>query len=363
MDEQPLTRSLDGDLGAITPPPRRRKRLAALAALGIVVAGAIGGGLHWWAAARFRETTDDAYLDGDVTALSPHVAGFISEITVLDNQYVRAGQVLVRLDDRNFRAALDRALAVVQQRHATLSNLHAQRDVQLSAIQRAEAELTAAGAEAEFALQDARRYRNLVKQDAGSKQNAQKSAALDKRARATVAAAHAELDAQRRQLAVLDTQVEEARAALGEAEAEAETARLNLGYTEVRAPVDGYIGNRRARVGSYVPVGAYLLTVIPAQGLWIDANFKEDQLARMKPGQPATIVADVLPDLVLRGHVASLAPATGSTFSIIPAENATGNFTKIVQRVPVRIRLEAAGLPNALRPGLSTTVTVDTTDR
>ena len=139
------------------------------------------------------------------------------------------------------------------------------------------------------------------------------------------------------------------------------TARLNLGYTEIRAPIDGYIGNRAAEVGAYVAAGTYLVSVVPSAGLWVDANFKEDQLARMVAGQPATVSADVLPDHPFRGHLASLAPGTGAVFSVIPPENATGNFTKIVQRVPVRILLDAGDprLP-MLRPGLSTTVSVNT---
>ena len=153
----------------------------------------------------------------------------------------------------------------------------------------------------------------------------------------------------------------EARAEVAQAEADLRTAELNLGYTEIRSPIDGYVGNRAAQIGAYVTGGAYLVTIIPAHDLWVDANFKEDQLARMARGQSATVVADVLPDHAFRGHIISLAPATGAIFSVIPPENATGNFTKIVQRVPVRIHLDGDDtMLRALRPGLSTTVSVDT---
>ncbi|HUC66596.1 MAG TPA: HlyD family secretion protein, partial [Stellaceae bacterium] len=201
----------------------------------------------------------------------------------------------------------------------------------------------------------------LATTPAGSLQNAQRAEANGAAARATVAAAAAALTATRQQLGVLDADIAEARADLAQAEADVETAQLNLGYTEIRAPIDGYVGNRAAQVGAYVASGAYLLSVIPSRGLWIDANFKEDQLARMVPGQPATVVADVLPGRVFHGHVASLAPGTGAVFSVIPPENATGNFTKIVQRVPVRIALAPdERLRDALRPGLSAVVEVDT---
>jgi len=155
--------------------------------------------------------------------------------------------------------------------------------------------------------------------------------------------------------------MEQARADIAQAEADLETAKLNLGYTEIRAPIDGYVGNRSVRAGAYVSVGTYLISVIPAQGLWVDANFKEDQLERMKPGQSATVAADVMPNRKFHGHVVSLAPGTGSVFSVIPPENATGNFTKIVQRVPVRIMLDADDSRlGGLRPGLSITASVDT---
>jgi membrane fusion protein (multidrug efflux system) len=176
-----------------------------------------------------------------------------------------------------------------------------------------------------------------------------------------VASAQAALAAANQQLSVLAANIDEAAAAVAQAQADLQTARLNLGYAEIRSPISGYVGNRAARVGAYVSQGTYLLTIVPAHGLWVDANFKEDQLARMQPGQPATIVAATLPGHVFHGHVLSLAPATGAVFSVIPPENATGNFTKIVQRVPVRIALddEDASL-GRIRPGLSTVATVDT---
>ncbi|RFB76578.1 HlyD family secretion protein [Methylovirgula sp. 4M-Z18] len=346
--------------GAVPLPAKKRSRKPLLVlTVAAVVAGGIWYGDQWWQVGRWQETTDDAYVGGDATALSPHVAGHIAEVLVEDNQAVSKGQLLVRIDARLFQAALDRAQANVKEQQATLDNLNARLTLQLSSIKQAEADLVAKKAEAVFTAQDAKRYLALASSNAGSEQNAQKAAVADQQAQAAIDASEAGLAAANQQLKVLGTQIEEAQANLAVAQADLETARLNLGYTEVRAPIDGYIGNRAARVGAYVADGGYLLTIIPSSGLWIDANFKEDQLERMKPGQSTMVVADVAPGHTLQGHVVSVAPATGAVFSVIPPENATGNFTKIVQRVPVRIVIDGASAAGTLRPGLSTTVTVD----
>ncbi len=337
---------------------RKKLTLSGLALLAAV--GTTWYGYHWWNVARWQESTDDAYVGGDMTPIAPHVAGFVTQILVKDNQLVHKGELLVRLDDRDAQAALARDDAIVTQREATLESLKSSRALQGSTVLQAKAEVASKMAAAQFAALDAERYRRLARTEYGSRQNAQRSESARAQAEAAVSAARAGLDAARQRLSVLDGQIAEAGAAIAEAKATLETARLNLGYTEVRSPIDGYVGNRAAQVGAYVSTGTYLLTIVPSHGLWVDANFKEDQLGRIRGGDPATIVADVLPGQVLHGHVASLAPATGATFSVIPPENATGNFTKIVQRVPVRIVLDDDHPPpGRLRPGLSTTVTVD----
>jgi membrane fusion protein (multidrug efflux system) len=329
-------------------------------ALAITLCG-IGYGRYWWTTGRFIETTDDAYAGGDVTPVSPHVAGFVAQILISDNQHVRAGQLLIRLDPRDFEAALDHGRAVATERRAALAGLKAKCVLQRAMVRQAEADLKAKLAQATFAQEDAVRYRDLAKTRFGTIQNAERTFALDEAAKSAAQAAGAGLTAARQQLSVLNAQIAEARAGVAQAKADLETARLNLGYTEIRSPIDGYVGNRAARVGAFVASGAYLLSVSPAHGLWIDANFKENQLARMRPGQPATVVADVLPRKVFHGHVESVAPGTGAIFSVIPPENATGNFTKIVQRVPVRIALDKDDATlGGLRPGLSATVSVDT---
>ena len=317
-------------------------------------------GLRWWQVGRFLETTDDAYVGGNVTALSPRIAGHIDELLVEDNQLVKAGQLLIRIDPRPFTAALERAEANVQQQQSALEDLRARIVLQRSVIQQAEADLDAKSAAAVFTAQDARRYQVLASTNNGSEQNAQKTSAADNQAKASVAAARAALDAARHQVDVLDAQISEAKASLAAAQADRDTARLNLSFTEIRSPIDGFVGNRAAQLGAYVSPGSYVLTIVPVSGLWVDANFKEDQLRRMLEGQAATVIVDVAPDQPLKGHVTSLAPATGAVFSIIPPQNATGNFTKIVQRVPVRITIDRDQAQNcALRPGLSTVVTVD----
>lgn len=346
--------------------PRRVNRRA-LARVGLLVAViAIGATLawRWWSEARFIEATDDAYVGGDVTQIATRVPGTLSRVYVRDNQAVHAGELLASIDDRDYRAALAKAESGVAAQQALIGNLGATRTLQDAVIAQARAGISAARAETLRAGEDQSRYRNLASKAAVSVQSKEKAeaeyvaaVANDDRAEATATAAERELD-------VIAARRQQAQAALAQALAEREIARLNLQYTEVRAPIDGVVGNRRARLGGYVQAGSQLLSLVPSQGLWIDANFKESQLARLRPGQRVTAEADVLPDRQFHGTVASLAPATGAQFSVLPAENATGNFTKIVQRVPVRILLDGAdGALGALRPGLSVVVKVDLRDR
>ena len=341
--------------------PVRRKQALRLGLLTLAVIGAVGYGGHWWWAGRFIEDTDDAYVGADVTVISAKVPGYISEVAVLDNQFVKAGDLLARIDVRDYRAALDKADGAVAAQQASLVNLDATEQLQQAVINQARAQIDASDAETQRAGDDHARYQNLVRSQAVSVESAQRVDATWKTARADHARAEAGLLAARRQLDVIESQRGQARAALQQAQAEREQAQLNIGYTELRAPVDGYIGNRRARVGTYAAAGSQLISVVPARGLWVDANFKEDQLARMQAGQAVSIRADILPGREFHGHIESLAPATGAQFSVLPPENATGNFTKIVQRVPVRVRLDSADAQlGALRPGLSVVARVNT---
>lgn len=343
-----------------TRPALRKLLLIAGAPLLALILGGLYA-MHWWSTGRFLEETDDAYIGGNVTVIGPKVAGYIDEVLVSDNQPVKAGDVLIRLDARDYRANLAKAEGAVAAEEALLANLDATEQLQYAVIGQARAGIDAASAETARSRDDNTRYKRLVSSNAVSVESAQRADATFKTAQALSARAQAELLAAQRQLAVIETQKQQARAALQQARAERDLAQLNLGYTELRAPVDGVIGNRRARVGAYAQAGSQQLSVVPASGLWVDANFKEDQLARMKPGQRVRIRADVLTGQEFHGHLDSLAPATGSLFSVLPPENATGNFTKIVQRVPVRIVLDPAdGVLGHLRPGLSVTAEVDT---
>ncbi|WP_338524434.1 HlyD family secretion protein [Pseudomonas batumici] len=338
-----------------------RKKALRLGLLSLAVIGAVGYGSHWWLVSRYIEDTDDAYVGADVTVISAKVPGYISEVAVQDNQFVKAGDLLARIDVRDYRAALAKADGAVAAQQATLVNLDATEQLQQAVINQAKAQIDASDAETQRAGDDHARYQNLVRSQAVSVESAQRVDATWKTARADHARAEAGLLAARRQLDVIDSQRGQARAALQQAQAEREQAQLNIGYTELRAPVDGYVGNRRARVGTYAAAGSQLISVVPAKGLWVDANFKEDQLARMQVGQSVSVRADILPGREFHGHIESLAPATGAQFSVLPPENATGNFTKIVQRVPVRVRLDGADAQlGALRPGLSVVTQVNT---
>ncbi|MDR3413755.1 MAG: HlyD family secretion protein [Formivibrio sp.] len=338
---------------------RGRIRVAAC----VAIAAGIGAGIygwHWWNNGRFMEDTEDAYVGGDITVISPKVPGYIVSAAVTDNQIVHAGDLLVKLDDRDYRAALEKAEGAVAAQQALIANLDATRSLQQAVIAQTRAGVVATSAETARSHDNEQRYQNLSARAAVSIQSAQQADADYKQALANGQKAQAVQVAAERELDVIATRRLQAVAALKQAIAERDIAKLNLGYTELRAPIDGTIGNRYARNGAFAAIGTHMMSIVPARGLWIDANFKESQLAKLRPGLPATIEADVLPGHRFHGHVASMAPATGAQFSVLPPENATGNFTKIVQRVPVRIVLDDAdGVLGALRPGLSVIAEVD----
>lgn len=361
MSSNTLTERSGSDAVPVSKHKASARRLMAAGAMALAGLAAIGYGYHWWTSARYVQSTDDAYVGGDVTVIGAKVGGYIAEVAVTDNQSVRAGDLLVRIDDRDYRAALAKAEGAVAAQQALLANLDATARLQEAVIAQARAGIASANADTVRARDDQLRYASLVAKQAVSIQSSQKADSDYKQAAANGEKARASLLASQRQLDVIGTQKQQAQAALAQAMAERDLARLNVGYTELRAPVDGTVGNRRARVGAFAGAGSQLLSIVPASGLWVDANFKEGQLAHMRPGMPVEIEADVLPGRVFHGQVASLAPATGAQFSVLPAENATGNFTKIVQRVPVRIRLDDRDARlGLLRPGLSVVAQVNT---
>ena len=349
---------------AAAPDRARRRRRRAVLVLLLPLLAAIGGlyAWHWWTAGRFLEETDDAYLQADVVTIAPKVAGYVAAVLVGDNQPVRAGEVLLRLDDRDNRAALDRAQANVAAAQAAVRNLDAQLGLQHSTIEAAAADVATADAALRFAQEDWSRYQALLRSGAGTVQRAQ-SADSDLRGRqAALARSRAALAAATQQVDVLRTTREQAVAQLDQSRAAEELAALDLSHTVLAAPVEGAVGDRSVRVGQYVQPGTRLLSVVPmGRALYLVANFKETQLARMRPGQGVAVTVDAFPGHALKGTVDSFSPGTGAEFALLPPENATGNFTKIVQRVPVRVRLDPEdSLLAHLRPGLSVSARVDT---
>jgi membrane fusion protein (multidrug efflux system) len=324
----------------------------------IIVVVVAAAGVYWFTVLRFVQSTDDAYVGGNVTVMAPKVNGFVTALLVTDNQSVKANQVLIRLDSRDYDARFAQASAEVTSARAAVDELVAKQQLQAAVINQQQAELRASSAELTRSASDQNRYRQLVKDEAVSNQVVEQADADFLKARASVDRSSAGLLASQRELTVLAAQIDDARARVATAEASRRVAELNVEYTTIRSPVDGYIGNRTAQVGLLANTGVPLMTVVPAEGLWVDANFKEDQLKKMHAGDTVDVSLDASSKM-LHGRVESVAPATGATFSVLPPENATGNFTKIVQRVPVRIRLDVTkDEQQVLRPGLSATVTV-----
>jgi membrane fusion protein (multidrug efflux system) len=342
----------------------KKRGLRRLLLAGASVAGLVGFaalGWNYWTVGRFEVSTDDAYVKADSTAIAPKVSGYISEVFVGDNQRVKAGQVLARIDDRDFRAALDQATADVAAARATIANKEAALDTQQSVIESARATVAVDQAQLTFAQQEDARYTKLAATGYGTVQNAQHAASGTASAHAAVARDTAALATATKQLSVLKAELAGAKANLAHAEAVLEQAKLNLSYTTVVAPVDGVVGNRSLRVGQFVQAGTQLMAVVPVAAAYIVANYKETQLTDVRAGQKVEIAVDMFPGVTVRGHVDSLAPASGQEFALLPPDNATGNFTKIVQRIPVKIILDPdSPLAGELRPGMSVTPTIET---
>jgi membrane fusion protein (multidrug efflux system) len=324
-----------------------------LGAVAVVVAGC------FWARESGVTSTDNAYIRGDITSLAPKVAGYVMEVAVADNQTVRAGDVLFRIDDQDYRARLAEAAANIQAANAQLANVDAEIQLQHALVHQAEAQKRSAEAEMKLAIQSSDRRRKLVTTGAVPQEAVDKSDAARASGAAAVSAASAAIEAQEQRIGVLAAQREAALAAVGQAVAKRDLAQIDLDSTVVRAPVDGVVGNRQVRVGRYVTPGMALLDIVPVKNLWLVANFKETQVGRIQPGQRARITVDGYSDSPLEGVVDSFAPGSGSAFSMLPADNATGNFVRVVQRVPVKILFVKNSLVGRLVPGLSASVEID----
>ncbi|SDS94834.1 HlyD family secretion protein [Bradyrhizobium canariense] len=336
----------------------KRAALALMLALG--VAGAADFGHYYLTTGRYLESTDDAYVKADSTIVAPKVSGYLAEVLVGDNEPVKARQLLARIDDRDFRTALDQAQADVAGSEAAVRNLDAQIGLQQPVIEQGSADVAAAEANLKFAREEQARYDDLMKSGSGTVQRAQQTDAALREKTAQLQHGKSGLLAARRRIDVLTTERAKAVAQLDHARAVEQQAALNLSYTQIIAPVDGTVGARSLRVGQFVQAGTQLMAVVPLDAVYVVANFKETQLTHVRNGQPVEVEIDSFHGTKLKGHVDSLSPASGLEFALLPPDNATGNFTKIVQRVPVKIVLDDHSLTGLLRPGMSAEPTVDT---
>jgi membrane fusion protein (multidrug efflux system) len=350
---------------AVNEPKKKSKSVIRRLLLGatalVVLAGAVYYGSWYWTMGRFQESTDDAYVKADSTIIAPKVSGYLRQVAVSDNEPVRAGQTLAQIDDRDYTVALKQADANVAAARATVANINANIEQQGAVVAQARVTVVLDQANLTFAQQENDRYVTLANSGSGSVQNAQNAVSKLGIAKATLERDTAAVTAAEKQIGSLKAQLAKAQADLTHAQDLDEQAQLNLGYTTIVAPVDGVIGNRTLRVGQYVQAGTPLMGVVPLMDVYIVANFKETQLTNVRPGQPVKIEVDTFPDHAVWGAVDSIAPASGQEFALLPPDNATGNFTKIVQRVPVKIRVGADGpLAGRLLPGMSVIPTINT---
>ena len=329
---------------------RRHPIAIALGLLSVVLA--LPAGYLYWDYTSHFEATDDAYIASRQFAIAPEVSGYITSVPVTDNEHVNAGDVIARIDDRNYRAALAQAEAQVARLRANIENIDAQIGVQQAQISADQAQVDKAQAALVFAQQQAARYQYLAHTIAGTVQNAQQYTSQLRQQQATLDNAQATLKLAQRQIEALKAQRDSAVASLAQAKAQREQAQLNLSYTTITAAQAGRIVQLTAAVGQYAQPGTNLTMFVP-DDIWLAANFKETQLDQMRPDQPATIQIDAYPERTIHAHVASVQPGSGTAFSVLPAENATGNWVKIVQRVPVKIVMDNAPTDVALGPGMS----------
>jgi membrane fusion protein, multidrug efflux system len=363
-----MATEIEPEARASAPPPapsrRRRIPLLILAVL-VLVLGAWA--IRRYIYSRHHVTTDNAQVDGHITVIAPRISAFISRVLVDDNQHVRQGDTLVVLDDRDLRVKLEQAEAELREAQASVGGQgragQAQAQLQATRAQAASASATVAAAESDYrkAAADLERYRRLAREKIISAQQ------LDA-AQAAYEAAAANLEAVRKQAAAAGSRVSASGAALRSADARlaaaqatVDNAHLQLSYARLTAPVDGVVAKRTAEAGALVQPGQNLLSIVPDRDVWVTANLKETQLANVRPGDPVEFTVDAYPGRKFAGRVESLSPATGARFSLLPPDNATGNFTKVVQRVPVKIAVDQTGdAAHPLRPGMSVDVDIAT---
>jgi len=316
----------------------------------------------WWVGSAVQQSTDDAYLQADMTPLAAKTPGYVRSVPVQDFQKVKAGDLLIEIVDDDYRAQLAQAEANVAAAQAAIENIEQQKPLQQALVKQAEATIRASEADlTRFHLEAVRQQTLLAHSTAGTPQLTEQAVANEKRTEATLELNRAQLEQQRQQLNVLDSQRMQAQAVLKAQQATRDLAEINLGYTRITAPVDGVVGQRLVRPGQYVSIGTEVISVVPLPNVWVIANYKETQMTRVRVGQPARVAVDAFPGRVLHGRVDSWSPASGAQFSLLPPDNATGNFTKVVQRIPVKIVLDTdPAVDELLRPGMSVIATIDT---
>jgi membrane fusion protein, multidrug efflux system len=356
-----VTDDLDGqDHGESSPPPeksllRRHPRLATTSLFALVVALA-GGALFLDYTGHF-ESTDDAFIAARQFGIAPKVSGYLTAVAVTDNQHVGANDIIARIDERDYRVALAQAHAQMAAAKASIENVDAQLSVQRAQVAASQAQLQLSQAKLVFARQSSVRYETLAKEGWSSQQTGELAESNLYQQQAAVATAQSNLTVAKRQIASLEAQRQNALASLKQARAQRDQAQLNLSYTTVTAAQPGRVVQLSGAVGEYAQAGANLSMFVPDK-IWVVANFKENQIDAMRPGDPAALEIDAYPEREFHGHVASVQPGSGTAFSLLPAENATGNYVKIVQRVPVKIVLDDPPTDVALGPGMSVVPTV-----
>lgn len=342
-------------------PPRRRRRLL-VGLVGLCALAAAGWyGQDWYVNGRFIVSTDDAYVRADTTVLAAKISGYITEVSARDNAAVKAGDVLARLDDGDYRIAVESAAARVATQDATIRRMETQIGAQAAVIAQTKAQLGMVEADTPRVAAALARAQRLVSQEFASQAAFDTARADRDRNQAQIEQARAGVAGAEAQEAVLKAQLAEAQRQKSELEAALDRARRDLDFTLIRAPIDGVVGNRAVQVGQFVQPGTRLLALVDTASIYVEANLKETQLARVAIGEPASVAVDAFAGRAIAGRVDSISPASGAQFSLLPPENATGNFTKIVQRIPVRIRLDARAVEEGrLRPGMSVVVSIRT---
>ncbi|MEH2553448.1 membrane fusion protein (multidrug efflux system) [Bradyrhizobium algeriense] len=358
--EAPGTERPAGVAEAAAAKPGKRKFIM-IGALGLLALAAIGYGVHFVLVGRFYVSTDDAYVRANNTTLGARVSGHVAAILPRDNSIVRAGDVIFRIDDGDYRIAVDAARSKIATQQATIDRIGRQVTALESAAEQAKAQLASADAALKRAGLDFDRQQTLSTKGFASRAAFEVSEAGRDQSVAAVKSAQAAYDAARDNVEVTKAQQAEARAQLAELQTQLAKAERDLAFTSVRAPVDGTFSNRLVNAGDFIQAGQRLANVVPLNDVFIDANYKETQLKRIRPGQPVKISVDAYGHRKFAGIVDSISPAAGSVFTLLPPDNATGNFTKIVQRLPVRIRVpKEVAKQNLLRAGMSVYITVDT---